>query len=296
MVGTRLISEQRTERRDDRDKPGIHEVLNHCFNVFVGGRRLLVEQVALATEYAAAQQSLHELVLSEPLAHAQTRLAPSPLTARTMGQRPGSAFAIAQRLDQVAERTTGARDHHGFLFGYDSSLPVNPNGFPFELPGSDAVVATIPEHVSFRSECLSETLSQELAVDLGPAHSQVMTLQVSRSRKRLGIQTAGLMLGNIVTENRLTEPTRTAVNQHDQLLLAQAKLLELASVEDFLDSLEFGEVVSATKSPESFVEIRGLEFLFGENLADFVGPDVLKVERDLSPAVELYVPADQVGL
>ena len=173
---------------------------------------------------------------------------------------------------------------------------MNPNGFPFEFPRSDAVVAAVPERVSFRSECLSETLGQELAVDLGPAHSQVMTQQVSRSRKGFGIRPAGLMLSHIVTQDRLTQPTRTAVDEHNQLLLAQAKLLELASVEDILDNLEFGEVIAAPKSSESFIEVGGLEFFFGENLADFVGPDVLEVEGDLSPAVELHVPPDQVGL
>ena len=55
LVGTRLVSEQRTEGRDDRDEPGIHEILNHCFNVFVGGRGLFVEQVPLSTDHAAAQ-------------------------------------------------------------------------------------------------------------------------------------------------------------------------------------------------------------------------------------------------
>ena len=157
-------------------------------------------------------------------------------------------------------------------------------------------MAAVPEQVSFGSECLSETLGQELAVDLGPAHGQVMTLQVSRSGERLGIRTAGLMLGHIVSQDGFTQPARTAVDEHNQLLLAQAKLLELAGVENFLNSLEFGEVVSASERSESFVELRGLEFLFGENFADFVGPDVLEVERDLSPAVELHVPADQVGL
>src|SRR5437870_2418887 len=41
----RLVSEQWTEGRDNRDEPGIHEVLNYCFNVFLGGRSLFVEQV-----------------------------------------------------------------------------------------------------------------------------------------------------------------------------------------------------------------------------------------------------------
>ena len=157
-------------------------------------------------------------------------------------------------------------------------------------------MAAVPEQVGFGSERLSETLGQELAIHLGPAHSQVMALQVSRRRERLRIRPAGLMLGHIVAQDGFTQPTRTAVNQHDQLLLAQAKLLELASVEDFLNRLEFGEVVATSERSERLVELRGLEFLFGEDLADLVSPDVLEVERDLGPAVELHVAADQVGL
>src|SRR5439155_11895530 len=105
----RLVSKQWAEGRDNRDEPGIHEVLNYCFNVFVGGRSLFVEQVALPTNHAAAQRGLHELLLSEPLAHAQTCLAPGPLAAGTVGQRPGSAFPVRQRLDHVAERTARTR-------------------------------------------------------------------------------------------------------------------------------------------------------------------------------------------
>ena len=55
VLGSCLVSQQRTEGRDDRDEPGIHEILNHCFNVFVGGWSLFVEQVALSTNHAAAQ-------------------------------------------------------------------------------------------------------------------------------------------------------------------------------------------------------------------------------------------------
>jgi len=54
VLGSCFVSEQRTEGRDDRDEPGIHQILNHCLNVFVGGRRLFVEQVALPTDHAAA--------------------------------------------------------------------------------------------------------------------------------------------------------------------------------------------------------------------------------------------------
>jgi hypothetical protein len=164
------------------------------------------------------------------------------------------------------------------------------------LDPGDAVVNSVPKTLRLGPEGAGKTACDELPVHLGPAHRQVMTLQVSRSGEGLSIRPAGLMLGDIVKENRLTEPTRTAVDEHNQLLLAQTKPLELASVEDFLDSLEFGEVVSTSERSESFIEIRGLELLFGENLADFLSPDVLKVERDLSPAVELHVPTDKIGL
>ncbi len=65
------------------------------------------------------------------------------------------------------------------------------------------------------------------------------------------------------------------MHEHEDLLLAQAKLLGLAGVENFLNSLEFGEVVSTSESSESFIELGGLEFLVGKTLADFVGPHML---------------------
>src|SRR5215813_9053575 len=104
------------------------------------------------------------------------------------------------------------------------------------------------------------------------------------------------MLGHVVPQDGFTQPARTAVDQHDQLLLAQTELLKLAGVENFLNRLEFGEVVSTSEGSKRVVEVGGLEFLLSEDLVDPVGPGVLEVERDLCPAVELYVTADQVGL
>src|SRR6185369_1993314 len=97
-------------------------------------------------------------------------------------------------------------------FSCDSSLPVDPNGFPFEFARSDAVVAAVPERFGFDSKSLSETLSQELAVGLGPARGQVMPLQVSCSSERVGIRTAGLMLRHVVTQDGFAQPARSAVN------------------------------------------------------------------------------------
>ena len=43
----RLVSEERSECRDDGHESGINEVLNHCLDVFVCGGRFLVEEIAL---------------------------------------------------------------------------------------------------------------------------------------------------------------------------------------------------------------------------------------------------------
>ena len=70
------------------------------------------------------------------------------------------AFAIAQRLDQVAERTARTRDDHSFAFGCHSSLAVHPNGFTFVLTRGDAVVAAVPEAVSLGTRALHESLER----------------------------------------------------------------------------------------------------------------------------------------
>jgi hypothetical protein len=52
--------------------------------------------------------------------------------------------------------------------------------------------------------------------------------------RRVDIRPAGPVLGHVVSQDHFTQFARTTVHQHNQLLLAQAKLLELASVQDFL--------------------------------------------------------------
>src|ERR1022692_3567664 len=97
---TRLVGEERSECRDDRSKSGIHEFLNHVLDVLVSGRCLFVEQVPLFADDPATQGCLGQLMHPEALAHALTSFASGPLAARTVSQRPGTAFAITQRLDQ----------------------------------------------------------------------------------------------------------------------------------------------------------------------------------------------------
>src|SRR5664279_5415090 len=109
---------------------------------------------------------------AEAFAHALAGFAPGPFTTRTVSQRPGTAFAITQRLDQVTKRTARTRDDHSFAFSCHSSLAVHPNGFTFVLTRGDAVVATVPEQVSLGPKLLHEALSEEPSVHLGPAHCQ----------------------------------------------------------------------------------------------------------------------------
>src|SRR5258707_5651794 len=113
---TRLVGEERSECRDDRSKSGIHEFLNHVLDVLVSGRCLFVEQVPLFADDPATQRRLGQLMHPEAFAHTLTSFAPGPFTAVTVRQRPGTAFAITQRLDQVTEWTARTRDDHRFAF------------------------------------------------------------------------------------------------------------------------------------------------------------------------------------
>ena len=126
QIRTRLVSEERAERRDDRNKSGIHEFLNHVLDVLVSGGRLFIEQVPLSADDPATQRRLGQLMHAEAFAHTLTGFAPRPFAARTVSQRPGMAFAITQRLDQVAERAARTGDDHELRF----RLPRHPCGAP----------------------------------------------------------------------------------------------------------------------------------------------------------------------
>ena len=100
---TRLVGEERSECRDDRNKFGIDEVLNHVLDVLVSSGSLFIEQVPLFADDPATQRRLGQLMHAEAFAHTLAGFAACPFAARTMSQRPGTAFAITQRLDQVTE-------------------------------------------------------------------------------------------------------------------------------------------------------------------------------------------------
>src|SRR5664280_1165684 len=125
-IHTRLVGEERSECRDDRSKSGIHEFLNHVLDVLVSSGSLFIEQVPLSADDSATQRRLGQLMHAEALPHPLTGFAPGPFAARTVSQRPGTAFALTQRLDQVTERAARTRDDHSFAFGCHGSLAVHP--------------------------------------------------------------------------------------------------------------------------------------------------------------------------
>src|ERR1017187_4107555 len=101
----RLVSEERPKRGDDGHESGINQVLDHCLNVFVGGRRFFVEQIAFFADDATTQWRLREFADAETFAHALAGIAACPLATRTVCQRPRVALTVASRLDDIAQRT-----------------------------------------------------------------------------------------------------------------------------------------------------------------------------------------------
>src|ERR1035441_10232850 len=256
----RLVGEERSECRDDRNKSGIDEFLDHVLDVLVSGGSLIIEQVPLFTDDPASQRSLGQLIHTEALAHPLAGFAASPFATRTVSQRPGTAFAITQRLDQVTERAARTRYDHRFAFGCHSSLTMDPNGFAFVLSRGNAVVATVPEQVSLGPELLHEALSEEPSVRLGPAHRQVVALQVSRSGEGLCARATRLMLGHMVAQDGFTQTARAAVDQHNQLLLPQAEEPECPCIKHLINHLQLRKVVATTKRSQGLVEFSGFKF------------------------------------
>src|SRR6266498_2074183 len=104
------------------------------------------------------------------------------------------------------------------------------------------------------------------------------------------------MLIHISSQDGFTQSPRTTVNERNKLLFAKVEHLEFVSVENFLNRLQFGEVVATTNGAECRIEFRGFEFLLNEEIADELLPRMFEVELQLCPAIELHIAADQVSL
>src|SRR5882724_3175362 len=294
ILRSAFVGEERPECRDDGNKSGIGEFLNHVLDVFVSGGSLFIEQVPLSADDPATQRRLGQLMYAEAFAHTMTGFAPGPLATRTVSQRPGTAFAITQWFDEVTERTARTRDHHSFAFGCHSSLAVDPNSFTFLLMRGNAVVATVPEQVGLGTELLHKSLSKEPSIHPGPAHCQIVALQVSRGGEGLCVRATGLML-HITAKDGFAQTSRATVDQNDQLLLAQREELECLCIKHLINHLQLRKVVTATKSSQGLVEFRGFKVRCSENFSHIAFPGMFQIEAQLGPAVELDVALDQIG-
>ena len=70
-----------------------------------------------------------------------------------------------------------------FAFGCHSTLAVNPNSFTFVLTRGDAVVAAVPEAFRLGTELSHEAPRDEFSVCLGPAHGEVVAMEVCLRRQ-----------------------------------------------------------------------------------------------------------------
>ena len=85
------------------------------------------------------------------------------------------------------------------------------------------------------------------------------------------------------------------MDQHNQLLLAQAEELECPCIKHLLNHLQLRKVVATTKRSQGLVEFRGFKFRCSENFLHVALPRMFQVEAQIGPAVELDVTLDQVG-
>src|SRR5258707_425996 len=102
------------------------------------------------------------------------------------------------------------------------------------------------------------------------------------------------MFIHVAAQDGFTQTARAAVNQNNQLLLAQAEELECPCIKHLIDHLQLGKVVAATKRSQGLVEFRGFKLRSDENLLHVALPRMLQVEAHIGPAVELHITLDKV--
>lgn len=112
-----------------------------------------------------------------------------------------------------------------------------------------------------------------------------MAAEILLRRERVCLHTIAEVLIHMRAQDGFTQTTRAAVNEHDELLLAEAKVFERGCVENLLDGLQFGEVIATANRAERGIELRGFNILFREEVADELIPRVFEVELQLGPVL-----------
>ncbi len=213
----RLVSEEWPKRCNDGHESGINQVLDHCLNIFVGGGRFFVEQIALFADDAATQSSLREFADAETFAHALASITARPLATRTVCQRPRVALTVTSRLDDIAQRAARTRDHNKVAVSCDCAFAVNPHNLTVTLVTSDAVVATVPDTFGFRAELGSKPPGNKRAIRLRPTYGGIVAIEILLANKRLSSHAGSAMLSHMSAQDGFTQTARTTVDEDGEL-------------------------------------------------------------------------------
>ncbi len=85
-------------------------------------------------------------------------------------------------------------------------------------------MAAVPEAFGFRTERRNEATRDEFAICLGPADCEVVTAEIFLRRERIRFDSVAEVLIHMSPQDGFTQSTRAAVNEHDELLLAEVQV------------------------------------------------------------------------
>jgi hypothetical protein len=85
------------------------------------------------------------------------------------------------------------------------------------------------------------------------------------------------------------------MDQHDQLLPAEAELFECSGIQNFFDFLQLSEVVAIANGSERPIEFGRVELEFSQNFADIAFPRMVQIKANFRPPVEFHVELNQIG-
>src|SRR5437870_12293104 len=139
-------------------------------------------------------------------------------------------------------------------------------------------------------------MRDEFAICLGPADCEVVAAEILLRSERIRFDSLTEVLIHVSPQDGFAQTTRAAVNEHDELRLAETQFLELVGLENPLDRLQFGEVIAAADRAQRRIELRGFEVALSEEVADELIPRVFEIELQLGPAIELGVATNEVRL
>jgi hypothetical protein len=101
-------------------------------------------------------------------------------------------------------------------------------------------------------------------------------------RERIRFDSVAEVLIHVSPQDGFAQTTRAAVNEHDELVFADAKLLELVGLDNPLDRLQLGEVIATTDRAQRRIELRGFEIALSEEVADELIPRVFELNCSLA--------------